>query len=499
MTFSRSRQFIITLLLLLCRANAARGADEIDVKETPLGSTRHVLIRSLTPSPDGKRLAYAAAKGKSIELFTDGKPDANEYQGVADKGIAFSPDSRHVAFLAQTQGKWVVVVDGMASPPFNTFAKGSFTFNATGTRWLVTADESGKRLLLLDNQPGKPYDDILHPHFSPDGQRVAYAARVGTQWFAVIDGVPSAPCDALLDGNILFSPDSKRAIYAAKTPEKWSIVTGSGEPKTYDGVAPGTLAFSPDGARWAVAVSREGRWFILDAGVEGKPFDRITDGSVAFSPDGKHLAYVAEQNGKMQVIHDGVEEAPFDSIDSTPLFGAGMSHLAYVARNAKESMVVVDAKPVGTYEKVPSPPFFSDDGNRLAFVAIQGRRTRVIVDGKEAAECDEVLQPPLFSPDGKRLAFAIRRGHQQMAVIDGVEGTPAQAVGRIAFSPDSKHVAYGAQADGNLHLVCDTAATGDYGGFIHGAALVFDGDSSFNTLVFRDNDLLGLHAAFKTR
>ena len=103
------RSVLVSPLVLFLLAASAHSAAELDVKETPLGLTRKVLIKSLTPSPDGKRLAYASVKGKGVELVVDGKPDPTDYQGVAENGIAFSPDSKHVAFpgrRARGSGLW---------------------------------------------------------------------------------------------------------------------------------------------------------------------------------------------------------------------------------------------------------------------------------------------------------------------------------------------------------------------------------------------------------
>jgi len=129
--FRLHRLFTSSILLFLMTGYASAAAD-VDVKETALGTTHQLIIKSLTPSPDGKRLAYVVSHTKkAIQLVVDGKVDPTDYAGVAEKGILFSPDSKRVAFLAQAGNKWVVVVDGTAGEPYSTYAKGSLAFSPT--------------------------------------------------------------------------------------------------------------------------------------------------------------------------------------------------------------------------------------------------------------------------------------------------------------------------------------------------------------------------------
>jgi len=64
----------------------------------------------------------------------------------------------------------------------------------------------------------KRYGSILKHSitFSPDGKRIAYAARDGDKWFVVVDGKEGNRYDDILKYTPVFSPDSKRVAYAAK-------------------------------------------------------------------------------------------------------------------------------------------------------------------------------------------------------------------------------------------------------------------------------------------
>ena len=108
------------------------------------------------------------------------------------------------------------------------------------------ADEGGKKILVVDGDEGKPYASIVETDlerlhnarkaiadafyierpfiFKPDGQRVAYVARVGEKrfnvsekWSVVVDGKEQSPYEGI--GGLTFSSDSRHvAMWLAKDP-----------------------------------------------------------------------------------------------------------------------------------------------------------------------------------------------------------------------------------------------------------------------------------------
>jgi hypothetical protein len=256
-------------------------------------------------------------------------------------------------------------------------------------------------------------------------------------------------------------------------------------------------------------------WVLVDNGVEGKPCDRIIASSLVFSPDGKSVSFIGERDGgKMLVITDGVDGPLHASIEVPPVYSGDSKHVACIGRDVKEIKaegdkpshgpklaseftLILDGKPAGTYDNVLSRPIFSPDGSRLAYAVLRDKHVFVVADGKDGAAFDEILQAPLFSADGKRLGYPMRRGKQQFAVVDGKESEAYDAVGRVAFSPDSKHVAFAAQTGPDLHLIFDSAATSDFTGIMHGAVMAFDTPTSFNTFVFRSTQIEAVHVELK--
>jgi DNA-binding beta-propeller fold protein YncE len=126
---------------------------------------------------------------------------SSAYDAVAV--LVFSPDSRHLVFMAKRGGQWLSVVDG---------------------------------------QEGKPYKDLIQtgPVFSPDSQHLAYVAQLADdRHVVVVDGKEGIPYDLIVGGWVGFSPDSRHVVYAAKSGNDRFVVLDAGEGRRYDRVLNG--------------------------------------------------------------------------------------------------------------------------------------------------------------------------------------------------------------------------------------------------------------------
>jgi Tol biopolymer transport system component len=126
-------------------------------------------------SPDGKRVACAAQKGRKQLVVVDGQPGP-EYDDVARP--VFSPDGKRLAYAARDGKKNLVIVDGQSGPSYNRID--SLVFSPDGKRLAYVAQNANKKWLgVVDGQPGLEYDDIVEngPTFQPDGTLEYLAGR----------------------------------------------------------------------------------------------------------------------------------------------------------------------------------------------------------------------------------------------------------------------------------------------------------------------------------
>jgi WD40 repeat protein len=119
----------------------------------------------------------------------------------------------------------------------------------------------------------KEYPIIFDVSFSPNGESMAYRARVVSGDMVVRDGVEGERFKTVEHQSITFSPDSKRFAY--------KVISGSNE-------------------------------FIVLDNVRGKKYKGV--GYPAFSADSKHLAYVAADAKGWRIVMDGRTSGAYESI-----------------------------------------------------------------------------------------------------------------------------------------------------------------------------------------
>lgn len=165
-------------------------------------------------SPDAKHFAALCTKSPSEKfVLADGKK-GQEYFDIpatpGTPGIAFSPDSSKLGYMAQAANKFYVVIDDDESDGFD--ASPGFAFSADGKHVAYGG--------ILNRPPGTPIvvDGKADPvipgtlmtsfAFSADGTRHADTERMGG---VCVDGKSTG-----VTGYFLFSPDSKHVAIAGR-------------------------------------------------------------------------------------------------------------------------------------------------------------------------------------------------------------------------------------------------------------------------------------------
>ena len=97
----------------------ARRGDKVFLVVDGVEGMPYDQIAWLTFSPDSRRVAYVGFFGENPSIPTvvvDGQAGST-YDLVFS--LTFSPDSKHLAYLAKRKGKYVIVVDGVETKPYD--------------------------------------------------------------------------------------------------------------------------------------------------------------------------------------------------------------------------------------------------------------------------------------------------------------------------------------------------------------------------------------------
>jgi hypothetical protein len=137
----------------------------------------------------------------------------------------FSPDSRRVACLARKEGLFLIVVDGVEgkvrfegviwafgvdrdgkiqgpSGSGGPMQRGGLMFSPDSRRVAFVADtgDPAKQFVIVDDQKQQEYPGVTRPSFSPDGKHLAYAAFAKDRktMLVIVDGVERERYDAVV-------------------------------------------------------------------------------------------------------------------------------------------------------------------------------------------------------------------------------------------------------------------------------------------------------------
>jgi Tol biopolymer transport system component len=376
------------------------------------------LFPQIALCPDGKRLAYYERDGNRSFVTVDGLRDSR-FDRIADGGtsaLLFSPDSKHIAFVAGTSAGWSVVLDGKPGAAFAT-QPSRLAFSPDSQHLAFVDSTGGSQAVVLDGKGGQAYAEIKELCFGRTGGHVAYAARVDPgHWVAVVDDKATPPGSAYLDvTDLCLNTDGTRSAFRAReqdTPQQWRVII--------DGRA-------------------------------GDPFTVIAGGPI-FSDAGNHVAYTA-----------------YNITD--PLGGLSNHRIS-----AGESTLVVDSVSTKFLDMVRRV-VYSPDGKRLALENEGAFSTNnrpyqwsysAIIDGKVCNTLDALIGIT-FSPDNRRLVyFGIHAGRAEEGWsifhdTSYVRGRFHLSIMPPIFSDGSMHMAYaGSLANGDWEMMLDDSVVVGY-------------------------------------
>lgn len=264
-----------------------------------------------TFSPDSRRFVYGATNRDGVSLVGEGVASGKSYRTIGPP--VFSPDSSRLAFVGfRSKDHVVAVIDGVEGPEFaDTWDNVTFSGDSRHVAYLGLRKAGGflsrsmTASLVRDGVMGTMWDEVSSPpHFSPDGAHVAFSARRGRQWFAVLDDVPGIAFEQV--GPPTFSSTGRRGYLTATRDATGSV----GYRVAADGIEPPvvselagvtateTFVFSPDGDHVATAGLIDEEWRPIVDGTVGP--GGLGVGSVRFQ-DGTAFFLVAGKDGAHRV------------------------------------------------------------------------------------------------------------------------------------------------------------------------------------------------------
>jgi Tol biopolymer transport system component/C-terminal processing protease CtpA/Prc len=360
-------------------------------------------FRSMAVSPDGKKLA-AIAHG---EVFAAPTKDGGQAQRLtetagAESDLAWSPDSRRVAYVSER---------GRASQVME------YDFATQQERPLTQASD---------------FDAV--PTYSPDGKMLAYVH--GTRQVRVIAlAGGQAPRDTVLfegalDRNegskIAWSPDSRWLAFGVTDRKSfrnvWVAPATGGEARPISFLANGSTT---DQIAW----SSDGKYIVFDSGQRSEPSKMVRIDLLPNTPKYREDAF-----------RDLFKATPPGAPTTTKTDPKDKTPAAKPSASEGEAKAEDETKDDAPTPKGKTPIV------RIVFEGIRERATFIPLGGS--------VEEPVISPDGKTLVYRARQGDQQNLFSYSLDElakeppAPQQLTGGrrpkrdYAFSPDSKQLYY---------------------------------------------------------
>jgi hypothetical protein len=248
-------------------------------------------IEAVAFSRDSRHFAFAAMSNQGYRVVLDRKTVGN-YSGLASP-LFFSPDGRRLAFFVEKHARAVgVVVDGVELPLEGELAEYGLYFPDLAAAWspdsrhfayVVTRDS--RLHIVLDGVESPGYERLAYHmvRFLQDG-RLAYSALDGGVWTTYI-GAERFPGMRLVG----ITPDGVHRAFLAGGSNRQLLVDG----KRYE--APGPVqfsSFSPAGKHFLYSYHPYG----LSGDYDATDGVVVRSGAEVFSPDERHVAIIDKAN-----------------------------------------------------------------------------------------------------------------------------------------------------------------------------------------------------------
>ncbi|MBK7857219.1 MAG: hypothetical protein IPJ65_01090 [Archangiaceae bacterium] len=268
---------------------AHRGASSFVVTPT-LTLGPYEAVTQLLLADD--RAVFAAAQERRWLAVRDDGTHSRPYQTV--QSLRLSPDGRHFAFVGSDGACARVTVDGTEGPCHERVL--TLDVDDDGRAAIVIRENRLERVVFQPGDGGTPQpaaEAIAELHVTRG--HIAYAARHGLRWAAVVDGAVSSECGRVR--HLRFGDAGRRTGWVCADGDRSAVVIDGLEGERWPQVSAPLLR--DDATGWAyVAHDASGAWVISSDSRFG-PFAEVND--LALGPHG--VTFVARENGACTVVH----------------------------------------------------------------------------------------------------------------------------------------------------------------------------------------------------
>lgn len=435
-------------------------------------------------SPDGKRLAFVSRRTGNGDIyvltFASGELKRLTYDDASEQLDGWSRDGKWIYFSSSSQDiagmtdvyripasggtAMTVAGDRYAAEFFSAPSPdgASLAISARGLAggqwwrkghshideaeiWLVKGHDYQK----LAGDSTAPDEKTLWPMWTPDGHGLYYISdRGGAEnvWFKPPSGAPKR-VTSFKDGRVLWptiSYDGKEIVFERNL-EIWKLALPAGTPTQVkitrrgqpDGPAAGhivytnqfrDLALSPDGKK--VAFIAHGDVFAASA-KDGGDAVRVTNTSgleheISWAPDSKRIVYSSDRDGAWHLFQYDFTKSAESKLTS----GGGSDYIPQFSPDGKKISFVRDGRELVTYD-------------------VESKQEKVLAKGILDQPPFESMHSVAWSPDSKWVAYSFEtnKNFTNIWVVPVEGGDPHQltflansSMGSLAWSKDGKYI-----------------------------------------------------------